>query len=280
MPFLDLPLSRVHYLDLPATGEQLGTVVALHGFTCDHRLMTGAFEPVFARHPGWRRLYLDLPGHGLSTATAELSGTDDVRAVVSAALGRLVPGGVVALAGQSYGGYLAQGLLAAEPERYAGVCLVAPAVLAEAAARDLPEHRVIAERAEGIEIVDGSAFALGVVRTPETFVRTALEVQAGIDSGDQDVLARIAAAYRGAWEGSVPAYAGPGLVVTARQDAVVGYADQFALTRGWPRTTFAALDRAGHNLQIEQAGVFDALAGDWLARVEEALASADRPGPA
>ncbi|MFD1773764.1 alpha/beta fold hydrolase [Paenibacillus rhizophilus] len=37
----------------------------------------------------------------------------------------------------------------------------------------------------------------------------------------------------------------------------------------YTRTSFAVLDRAGHNLQIEQPGLFNALMHEWLDRVEE-----------
>ena len=37
----------------------------------------------------------------------------------------------------------------------------------------------------------------------------------------------------------------------------------------YPRSTFAVLDRAGHNLQIEQETLFNALVNEWLDRVEE-----------
>lgn len=39
-------------------------IVLIHGFTPDHRLMTGCMEPVFENQPGWHRIYLDLPGMG------------------------------------------------------------------------------------------------------------------------------------------------------------------------------------------------------------------------
>ena len=38
----------------------------------------------------------------------------------------------------------------------------------------------------------------------------------------------------------------------------------------YPRETFAVLDGAGHNLQIEKDQVFTALVRDWLNRVLEA----------
>ncbi len=36
----------------------------------------------------------------------------------------------------------------------------------------------------------------------------------------------------------------------------------------YPRATFAVLDTAGHNLQIEQPQVFNALASEWLDRLQ------------
>ncbi|WP_245812005.1 alpha/beta fold hydrolase [Actinophytocola xinjiangensis] len=60
----------------------------------------------------------------------------------------------------------------------------------------------------------------------------------------------------------------PALILTGRQDHVTGYQDQFALLPHYPRASFAVLDVAGHNLHIEQAGLFAAHLGEWLDRVE------------
>jgi pimeloyl-ACP methyl ester carboxylesterase len=43
------------------------------------------------------------------------------------------------------------------------------------------------------------------------------------------------------------------------------------LLENFPRATFAVLDRAGHNLQIEQQLLFNSLINEWLDRVEEKL---------
>jgi pimeloyl-ACP methyl ester carboxylesterase len=67
MPYVDASGVSVHYVEHgPRDAERI--LVLLHGFTPDHRLMTGAFEPVLARRVGWRRVYLDLPGMGLTKA--------------------------------------------------------------------------------------------------------------------------------------------------------------------------------------------------------------------
>jgi pimeloyl-ACP methyl ester carboxylesterase len=50
---------------------------------------------------------------------------------------------------------------------------------------------------------------------------------------------------------------------------MVGYRDAWEILENYPRSTFAVLDRAGHNLQIEQETLFNALVNGWLDRVEE-----------
>ena len=61
----------------------------------------------------------------------------------------------------------------------------------------------------------------------------------------------------------------PTLILTARQDQIVGYRDIWDLMDSSPRATFAVLDRAGHFLPIEQEGLCPALLREWLDRVEE-----------
>jgi pimeloyl-ACP methyl ester carboxylesterase len=54
----------VHYIE-----HGSGTpVLALHGVEVDHHEMAGSLEPVFANRPGYRRIYLDLPGMGRTPA--------------------------------------------------------------------------------------------------------------------------------------------------------------------------------------------------------------------
>jgi pimeloyl-ACP methyl ester carboxylesterase len=64
----------------------------------------------------------------------------------------------------------------------------------------------------------------------------------------------------------------PTLIIAGRQDSAVGYRDMWSILENYPRGTFAVLDRAGHDLQIEQEGLFNALVNEWLNRVEESAA--------
>lgn len=56
----------------------------------------------------------------------------------------------------------------------------------------------------------------------------------------------------------------PALMITGRQDDAVGYEDQFDLLGSYPRMTYIALDRAGHNVHLDQPDVTRALVGEWL----------------
>ncbi|HEV8154163.1 MAG TPA: hypothetical protein VGP67_01435 [Gaiellales bacterium] len=43
-------------------------VMLIHGWQGDHRYMQADVDAVFEAAGGWRRLYLDLPGHGQTRA--------------------------------------------------------------------------------------------------------------------------------------------------------------------------------------------------------------------
>ncbi|MFG2099633.1 alpha/beta fold hydrolase [Micromonospora echinaurantiaca] len=248
-------------------------VLALHGWTPDHRLMLGCLEPVFAGRTGYRRLYPDLPGMGASPAPAEIASSDDVLDTVQDLVDDLLGDEPFLLVGESYGGYLARALARSRPDQVLGLALICPTGTAvEQADRRVPEPQVLRPDPALLAATDArtaTEFAdISVVQTPETLRRFREEVMAGLDAADAVAMARI----RQRWtltedpEGGAP-FTRPTLVLTGRQDHVTGYLDQFALLPHYPRATFAVLDVAGHNLQIEQPGLFDALVGEWLDRV-------------
>ena len=61
----------------------------------------------------------------------------------------------------------------------------------------------------------------------------------------------------------------PTLIVTGRQDTITGYADAWPLLHDYPRATYAVLDRADHDLPIQNDTLYRALVSDWLDRMEE-----------
>ncbi len=94
--------------------EEIGSgfpVVMIHGFSLDHRCMTGCLEPIFEKRPGYRRLYIDLPGMGQTENYDHIHTTDDILEVVLAFIDRLIPGEPFFIAGESYGGYLTRAVI-------------------------------------------------------------------------------------------------------------------------------------------------------------------------
>lgn len=59
----------------------------------------------------------------------------------------------------------------------------------------------------------------------------------------------------------------PTLMLTGRQYSAVGYSDLWRIIGNYPWASFVVLDKAGHNLQIDQEGLFNNLITEWLNRV-------------
>ena len=120
-------------------------VVMVHGFTLDRRSLVGCMEPVFAARAGWRRIYFDLPGMGRTPGSGAIASSDDMLDVVLSFIDAVIPGQRFSIVGQSYGGYLARGVLARKAASIDGMALICPVVVAERAKRELPQHSVVAK---------------------------------------------------------------------------------------------------------------------------------------
>jgi pimeloyl-ACP methyl ester carboxylesterase len=247
-------------------------VLALHGWTPDHRLMTGCLEPVFEDLPGYRRLYPDLPGMGQSPA-GRIDSSDAILDAVLEFVDEQIGDRPFLLIGESYGGYLARGLVVHRPEQVLGLGLICPVgTELEHGRRQVAEHVVLRADPELVASLDAEEAAdytdNAVVRSAETLRRFRADVAPGLALADTEAMQRI----RKNWALSIPpesgpAYPRPTLILTGRQDSATGYAEQYALLPHYPRATYAVLDLAGHNLQYEQPELFGALIREWLGRV-------------
>ncbi|MFG3341289.1 alpha/beta fold hydrolase [Glycomyces sp. NPDC048151] len=257
-------------------------VLAIHGWTPDHRLMTGFMEPFFTRRtaerPGgqsYRRFYPDLPGMGQTEITERYRGSDDMLDAVQGFVDHVIGDAPFIVVGESYGGYLARAVACSRPEQVLGLGLVCPiGKEARQSKRKLPPHTVIARDPAfmaGLPPADAAVYGeLAVVQSPETYRRFREEIAPGLALANDEALVRVARRYElsTAPESGAP-FERPTLIVTGRQDDNTGYADVYALLEHYPRATFAVLDRAGHNLQLEQPTLLDAFLDEWLDRVEE-----------
>lgn len=254
-------------------------MLMLHGFGCQLELMRGCMEPAIEA-AGMKdkvlRVYVDLPGHGRSNdAPLSLASSDAILKESLAVVDGIAPDKNFAVVGQSFGGYIALGMMAACPERLLGSALICP----------LAVDRLEDRRAEqGGAIVKDSAFlsTLSDVEL-ESFLQNAVRADRGAWARFRDEEAPGFASanpeFLEAVDNSFPLAHGvseflegpdfdkPSVVLCGRQDSMVGYLDQARLLPKLTRGTMAVLDIAGHNLQFEQPELFCALMEEWLRRL-------------
>lgn len=263
----------VHY----ETIGQGTPILLIHGYHVDYRLMSGCFEPIFEGLEGYRRVYIDLPGMGRTKSADWIKSADDMLELLLAFIEHVMPGERFLVAGESYGGYLAQGIVHRLGGRVAGLQLLCSVVHTDFKKRALPPRRVFQTDEAllaSLSPEDKASFTeSNVIQTPEVWARFRDEVLCGIRVADNPFLE----GYQqngygfsfdvGAMDAPFP---NPALILAGRQDDCVGYRDTWGILENYPRATFAVLDRSGHNLQIEQSGLFRALTLEWLERAREA----------
>jgi len=263
--------------DLAIFYETYGTgrpIVMLPGRPSDHHIMERFMEPLFTQRDGWLRIYPDLPGTGLTPSVDRLATHEAMLDVVLAFIDTVIPGQRFVLAGLSYGGYLARGVVYHRAVSIDGVLLCAPQVKADPSQAHLPPRTTLVENSQllarlepdVVQLVEG----LVVVQSP-TVVEAVRDVLAEVQRADHPFNARLEVAGPSSFEVDTQPtlFGGPTLILTARQDHLCGYRDAWDLLDYYPRATFAVLDRAGHFVNIEQDGLCQALMREWLDRVEE-----------
>lgn len=261
----------IHY-EVRGQGRAL---LALHGWPLDHQAMVGALEPIFAKRQGWKRIYPDLPGMGKTKGPECLRTQDQMLDTLIEFLESVIPGERFSVAGLSYGGLLAQGLVYRLASRIDGLFLLVPSMGPEEA-RDLPPHSVLHEEPvnyAGVAEENAAGFrSMAVVQTQEHLEAWKRDIMPGVKAADEGFLSRLRKNYAFSFDiARLPEpFTKPALFLHGRQDSVCGYRDAWKVIESYPRATYAVLDRAGHSLQMEQPTLYEALTNEWLDRVEEA----------
>ncbi|TKJ16863.1 MAG: 2-hydroxy-6-oxo-6-phenylhexa-2,4-dienoate hydrolase [Promethearchaeota archaeon Loki_b32] len=258
-------------------------VLMLHGFMPDHRLMKGCVEPIFEHRDNYKRIYFDLPGMGKTPGPKWLISTDQMLDVVLEFIDKVIPNEKFIIASESYGSYLARGIILKKSNFIEGVLFICPLIIPQPEERDLPqEFSVIMKDNELISSlnpleVEELEESL-VIQKREVWERYRDEIWSGLKIADQTFLYRIFPTnYSFSFEVDqlLELYNKPTLFLLGRQDTTVGYRDAWKIIENYPRATFAILDQAGHNLNIEKENLFNSLVNEWLDRVEYQISIKD-----
>jgi pimeloyl-ACP methyl ester carboxylesterase len=254
-------------------------IIMLNGFGLDHRALKNCMEPLFSKTKGWRRLYIDLPGTGKTKGMNTIQSTDDMLNLLLEWIDHVVHDQLFLLVGESYGGYLAQGVLAKKTAQTAGMALICPVVEPDHEKRKLPQFQPIVKDdsfLDSLTTEERQIFQkLSVIQNQSQWQRFKNELLPSGSVVDSHFLQRIKEQYAFSFPVASLAepFDKPVLILTGKQDAITGYEDVWQCFHFYKRATFVTLDRAGHCLSLEQTTLLTALMEEWLMRVRESMDS-------
>lgn len=183
----------------------------------------------------------------------------------------LIPNQAFLLVGNSYGGYLARGIVEKRQNLVRGLLLLCPAV---AQKTRLPKICVLEKDdslIESLSAEEKSYFEPIIVRqTNQVWMRFKEEILPGLKIADRAFIKNNWGKKQAAYNFDVALanpFEKPVLIIIGKQDSVVGYSDSWEFLKDYPRASFVVLDNAGHALQIEQPESFYCLTKEWLGRV-------------
>lgn len=250
-------------------------VVILHGVTLDHRSMVDICEPVFEAHPGWRRVYVDLPGHGQSPPQDSIASQDDLLAAVMAFVDQRIGEAPFGLIGYSRGSYIARGIVFQRPAQVTGVALIAPGGNFSSP-HALPPHETL-EVEPGLHdtCTDEERRLLDtliVAQRADVIARWRQSIRPARKLHDIAQESRVKASFDFTFHAleMEQVFDGPSLILAGRQDCMSGYLDAMDIARRYRRATLAILDAAGHMAPWERREAYEAHMADWLCRLAEA----------
>ena len=265
----ELPNGSIHAV----TRGEGDPILILHGGGLDHRHMQDALEPAFERLSGWRRVYLDLPGHGLSSIDDSVASQDDVLNMISAFSNKAFEGEKFAVIGESRGSYHAMGLVHTQPQDITGMMLIVADGMPGSSVDWRPKHQTLVEMSDAYpESVSPEArerFTRLVVQNSSILEKIERTKVPASKLADQRLAERIKSHFNFSFDLTDPPglFEEPCLIVNGRQDAMSGYQDMLDGIERYPRATMAVLDCAGHSLAWEQPELFNALTANWLCRM-------------
>ena len=120
-------------------------IVILPGWGMNTRIMTHILEPCFQQREGWKRIYINPPGHGQTPGKEWITNQDKMLEVILSCIDKLTAGQKFSMIGFSLGAYHARGIILHRTDLIQGLAMIVPLIIAEDDKRAVPPYKVIIE---------------------------------------------------------------------------------------------------------------------------------------
>lgn len=254
--------------------EEMGQGVPfllVHGWAIDHRFLENALEPAFSmlKDNRFRRIYVDVPGMGQSVPGSVKNG-DGIIEVLFALMEEIAPGEKYFVGGNSFGAALTRAMIAKVPEKILGGLFMVPA---SGYAHSIPVRSGVFKKDDeflsSLPIMERAAFSImNANLTKKTWERYKRDVLPSVEINRDNEFLRNT--LKGSFSFDVDKklekrnYEGPVLILTAKYDTAVGYESQFDWLKLFPHASYAVMDGAGHNANVDQPDMFLGIVSGWL----------------
>jgi len=252
-------------------------IIFLPGWSLNARLTAHQTESFFHQREGWKRIYIDPPGHGKTPGKDWITNQDKMLEIILACIDKLTAGQNYCLVGISWGAYLARGVIRNRTKFIDGAAMIVPLIVAEDEKRSVPPYKVLIEEPladAGLTPMEEEILGMSVVRTRKWLTDLRAEPQIpDHENGDPEFLSRIRDdpknyAFSFDVDTTPEPFHRPALIITGRQDSIAGYRDAWNILENYPRASYVVLDQRGHFME-DSATLIHVLMNEWFDRVEE-----------
>jgi len=192
-----------------------------------------------------------------------INGTDQMLNLILEFIDAVIPNQHFVVAGESYGGYLARGVIKERTSLVDGLLLICPVAKQETIKDSVPALQVLERDNAFLNSLseDERLYfeGINVIQNKRVWERFREDILPGLKIADYAFLENNLGQqvpYTIDVDLVEKPYRQPTLMVMGRQDSVVGYRDHWQIIENYSRASFVILDKAGHNLQIEQDILF------------------------
>lgn len=245
-------------------------VLMLHGFELDHHSLFNSIEPVIIRENiHLKRVYIDLPGMGMSIAKPGLVNADDMLRVIKDFCLTLFQNEWFSIIGLSYGAYIGRALWLDHKLPVQNAFWICPVIKPKTIERMLPSFKIARKDKDFVKIISEEEYLSikdwMVVQTKEVYEAFNFEIKPALQKGQKDFLERfVKKGYCLKKDINHTISNRKCTFLCGKSDTTVGYLDAVNVIGRYENADLILLSGAGHYLQREREEFFNDYLIHWL----------------